>query len=187
MNRTKAAIIEAFWQLLEEKSYSKITVKDIVGRCQINRNTFYYHFYDIPELLEYTIKRDADQIIQDNGNFGSPIDCIVPLVKHCLLHKNALLHIYRSAQREVFVNQLERMCLYFVTQYIETVVPDMILLSEDKELLIRFYKCLFTGVLLDWLEKGMDYDLFASLNRIAELLGGTGKEAFLKASEFAQQ
>lgn len=64
MNRTKDAIIEAFWQLLEEKAYNKITVKDIVNRCQINRNTFYYHFHDIPELLEETVKSVTDQIIR---------------------------------------------------------------------------------------------------------------------------
>lgn len=51
MNRNKQAIIDAFWELLEEKPLSKITVKDIVERCQINRNTFYYHFRDIPLLL----------------------------------------------------------------------------------------------------------------------------------------
>ena len=56
MNRTKEAIVNAFWELLEEKPYNKITVKDIVDRCQINRNTFYYHFHDIPELLESIIK-----------------------------------------------------------------------------------------------------------------------------------
>lgn len=52
MNHTRAAIINAFWQLLDEKPYNKITVKNIVERCQVNRNTFYYHFHDIPELLE---------------------------------------------------------------------------------------------------------------------------------------
>ena len=44
MNRTKLAIVDTFWQLLEEKSYHKITVQDIVDRCQVNRNTFYYYF-----------------------------------------------------------------------------------------------------------------------------------------------
>lgn len=44
MNRTKQAIVNAFWELLDEKPLSKITVKDIVERCQVNRNTFYYHF-----------------------------------------------------------------------------------------------------------------------------------------------
>ena len=39
---TKDAIKESLLQLLEEKPYSKITVKDIVDRCGINRNSFYY-------------------------------------------------------------------------------------------------------------------------------------------------
>lgn len=52
MNRTKNVIIDTLWLLLEEKPYSKITVKEIVNCCQINRNTFYYYFHGIPELLE---------------------------------------------------------------------------------------------------------------------------------------
>ena len=96
MNRTKDAIIEAFWQLLEEKAYNKITVKDIVNRCQINRNTFYYHFHDIPELLEETVKSVTDQIIRTYAPYGSPNDCLEPIVEQLLIHKQAVFHIYRS-------------------------------------------------------------------------------------------
>lgn len=92
MNHTKSAIIDAFWQLLEERPYTKITVRDIVELCQVNRNTFYYHFHDIPELLETTIKSDVDQIIQTNGHFGSPTDCLIPIVERCLIRKKAMLH-----------------------------------------------------------------------------------------------
>lgn len=187
MNRTKTAIIETFWQLLEESPYNKITVKDIVDRCQINRNTFYYHFQDIPELLEYTIKRDADQIIQTYSKFGSPLDCLAPLVEHCLKKKKALLHIYRSAHREAFVTQLERICLYVITQYIETVTADLTLLPEDKKLLIRFYKCTLVGIFLDWLENRMSYDLLKGFERITDLLGGSGQQAFLKSAASASK
>ena len=48
MDRTKNAIVEAFWQLLDEKPFNKITVKNIVELCGVNRNTFYYHFSDTP-------------------------------------------------------------------------------------------------------------------------------------------
>ena len=53
MNYTENAIKDAFWQLLEEKPYNKITVKDIVERCQVNRNTFYYHFHDSAYIQFY--------------------------------------------------------------------------------------------------------------------------------------
>lgn len=52
MNFTKKAIISTFEELLNERPLNKITVKDIVGRCGINRNTFYYHFEGIPSLLD---------------------------------------------------------------------------------------------------------------------------------------
>lgn len=182
MNRTKNAIIETFWQLLEEKPYNKITVKDIVDSCQINRNTFYYHFHDIPELLEDTIKKDADDIIQTHHNFGSPLDCLTVLAQHCITHQKAMLHIYRSVQREVFLNELDRICLYTVTQYIDTITVDLAISPDDKNLLIRFYKCAMVGILLDWLNEGMNYDLIASFSRICDLLSGSGKQALLKAT-----
>lgn len=185
MNRTKIAIIESFWQLLEEGPYNKITVKDIVDRCQINRNTFYYHFHDIPELLESTIKKEADTIIQAYGKLGSPLDCLAPLAEHSLKRRRALLHIYRSTQREAFVNQLDRICLYAVTDYVDTVTAGMTLLPEDKKILIHFYKCALTGIFLDWMEEGMNYDLQKAFTRITELFDGSGKQAFLKAADSA--
>ena len=53
---TRQAIMKAFMQLLEERPLNKITVKDIVEVCGINRNTFYYHFEDIPSLIEAIVK-----------------------------------------------------------------------------------------------------------------------------------
>lgn len=182
MNRTKNAIIAAFWQLLEEKPYNKITVKDIVDSCQINRNTFYYHFHDIPELLEQTIKKDADDIIQTCNNFNSPIDCLTLLVQHCMSHQKAILHIYRSVHREAFLNEFNQICLYFVTQYVDTVTAELTIPPDDKKLLIRLYKCALVGIFLDWLNEGMNYDLLTSFSRVCELLAGSGKQAFLKVT-----
>ena len=43
---TKTAIMDAFLQLLEERPMERITVQDIVQRCGVSRNTFYYHYGD---------------------------------------------------------------------------------------------------------------------------------------------
>lgn len=172
MIRTKSAIVDVFWKLLEEKPYSKITVKDIVNSCQINRNTFYYHFHDIPELLEYMIKEDADYIIQTYSNLedGSLIDCLIPIIQYSTRRKKAVLHIYHSVQREVFLENLERITYYVVTQYIDAVTADKSIDPEDKALMIRFYKCILVGVTLDWLSARMGYDIIGSFLRLTELL-----------------
>ena len=183
MNRTKDAIIEAFWDLLDERPFHKITVKDIVDRCQINRNTFYYHFHDIPELLEITVKQEADDIIRSNSQFGSHLDCVKPFVELSLRRKRALLHIYRSLQREVLLKEAERIATYAVTEYIRTAAADLMISERDNVLLIRFYKCLLIGVMLDWLDDGMQYDLLAAASRLAELFGDPGRQAYLNAAE----
>lgn len=49
---TKKAIRESFLHLIAKKPLDKITVRDIVDDCGINRNTFYYYFQDIYAVLE---------------------------------------------------------------------------------------------------------------------------------------
>ena len=50
-NFTEKAIKASFLKLLNERPLTKITVRDIVEDCGINRNSFYYHYRDIPALL----------------------------------------------------------------------------------------------------------------------------------------
>lgn len=180
MNRTKNAIIDTFWQLLDEKPYNKITVKDIVNRCQISRNTFYYHFHDITELLEITLKTDADDIIQTYGESDAPLACITNLIERCTVRKKAILHIYRSVLREYFMNELERIALYTVTRYIDTVTAGQSIPDDSKMLLIRFYKCLFVGIFLDWLDNGMKYELSRYITQIDGLFNDAIEQAYLK-------
>ena len=51
-NFTRRAIKESFLKLLNQRPLNQITVKDIVEDCGINRNSFYYHFSDLPALVE---------------------------------------------------------------------------------------------------------------------------------------
>ena len=50
---TRKAIMDSFMKLVDQRPISKITIKDIVEDCGVNRNTFYYHFADIPALIDF--------------------------------------------------------------------------------------------------------------------------------------
>lgn len=91
MIQTKEIIKETFWELLEEKPYNKITVQDIV-----NRNTFYYHFQDIPTLMIDSIEDWMEKVIQKYGTFTSPVDCLTYMAEECMKRKKAFLHLFRS-------------------------------------------------------------------------------------------
>ncbi|BAK98468.1 putative TetR family transcriptional regulator [Oscillibacter valericigenes Sjm18-20] len=187
MNRTEIDISNAFWQLLEEKPYSKITVKDIVDRCQVNRNTFYYHFQDIPSLAEYTIKAWADEMIQMHYKPGSPASCIMPLIHGCITRKNAILHIYRSVHREAFMHYLDEINIHIVNICVEYAAKETVFSAEDKDVLLWFYKCALTGIILDWLDRGMTYDLLDFARKICDFFAGSGSKAERECQESADE
>lgn len=166
MVRTDELIIDTFWELLDEKPYSKITVRDIVERCHINRNTFYYHFEGIPSLLMETMTEWGDKVIAENGTPDKSLDLILTFAQGFESRKRALRHIYQSVERDNFETQLIRMADKLVTEYFDRVTK-VIDIPEDRLLyFIRLYKACFVGLILDWFECGQKYDLVDSCRQI---------------------
>lgn len=180
MNRTKKVISETFWQLLEEKPYNKITVQNIVERCQVNRNTFYYHFQDIPDLAEYSIKEWTNQVIRDNSKLGSALNCLIPITEEFVKRKNAFSHIYHSVCGETLIRYMNESSHHIVQSYIENATRDTELPSEVKTVLIRYYKSILLGVVLDWFTAGASYDLTDFCQKICQAYEGSYKKAVQK-------
>ena len=186
MNRTKQNIIDEFRRLLIEKPYTSITVRDIVERCGINRNTFYYYFAGIPELVVSYMEARADDIIEVHGRIETPLDCIEPLVELITENKQSIFHIYRSVQREVFQDSLDRIVLHIVEKYIDTVTAGIKLKPDGKQMMVRFYKCLIVGVGQDWLQANLKYDLCNYAERLEPFFNGASRRAFLEIAAEAR-
>ena len=68
---TKKAIMDAFLHLMEKKPLEKITVRDLVDECGINRNTFYYYFQDIYAVLEEYCEQLVAELPKDGAIFDT--------------------------------------------------------------------------------------------------------------------
>lgn len=178
MEKTKAAIIDAFEQLLDEKPFNKITVKDIVSRCQINRNTFYYHYQDIPELVQQLMERKVDQLIAIHYTPHSPVECIEPILQYGLEHRRAILHVYRYIPREDFLPYLDRTVRYTIKRYFTLKCEGLSVSEEDVRCLTHYYKCALVGLLLDWADEGMSEEAVDRFRPVYRLLEGTEALAF---------
>lgn len=179
---TKEVIIKTLFELLNEKPLAKITVKDIVERCGVNRNTFYYHFRDISDVVECAFKREVDKAFEQPVEIYSVLECLEVLVNLIGENRKAMLHIYGSLQRENFTNALDKMCQYIVSQYAEHNFDPEILEKEEVKVLMHFYKCVMTGVMLDWMDHRMSYDLTEYAGKIRALYGNTFEKTLEKAA-----
>lgn len=168
-NLTKTAIRTALIKLLNENPINRITVKDIVRECGINRNTFYYHYEDLPSLLEEIINNEADRIIGQYTELGSMEECFDFIIGFAMENRKVVLHIHNSANREIYERYLWRVCEHAVTSFVNRTLSEDVVSDEDRKIIIKHYKCLCYGQAMDWLDSGMRNDVKADFHRFCEL------------------
>lgn len=175
-NFTKKAIKESTLKLLNERPLSQITVKDIVEDCGINRNSFYYHFEDIPSLIEEMITEDADRIVSEFPSIDSIEECFEVAVDFALKNKRAAFHIYNSVSRGAYEQYLIRVCNHVVEAYINNAFALDKICEYDRNIIVRFYRCECIGQIIEWMNSGMKDDIREPFRRLCELRKGMTEE-----------
>lgn len=171
---TKDAIKKSFMKLLNQKQVNKITVKEIVEDCGINRNSFYYHFDDIPALIEEIFNDQVDALMSRQDKSDNIYDSILEAIDFATQNKTAMLHIHNSASRELFDRYLSRVAERTVSGFFDKRTRrEGRYNDEDKDAIITYYKSLLIGFVIEWLSTGMKYDLTVKIKRLCELFEGT--------------
>lgn len=184
-NFTKRAIKESFWKLLNRQPLSQISVRAIVEDCGINRNSFYYHFRDIPSLIEEIIREAADDLIKKYPSIASVDEAVEAAFRFAVDNKVAIRHICNSVNRDIYEQYLMRMCEYVVTTYYQTVYGQERVNEQDRDTIILFIKCEIFGLSIDWINSGMTDDAIVKLKQILTLCNGMIEELVEKAKRDA--
>ena len=179
---TRKSIMESFIRLLDERPLNKISVKDIVEDCGINRNTFYYHFTDIPALVEEIVRDETDRIVLTAEGISSLQECIDAAMRLSREHRRAIWHIYNSANRSIYERYLLAICGHVVKAFIDNVAVDRAISDEYRSIIIQGYKCELFGLITDWLSHGMPEDMEARFLRLCELRRGMTEELIERAA-----
>ena len=74
---TKQAITASFLKLLAEKPLDRITVKDIVEDCGVSRNSFYYHYQDIFDLMDEVVQTETGKALGAHFDAASWQDALI--------------------------------------------------------------------------------------------------------------
>ena len=180
---TKKAIRNSFVKLLNEKPLSQITIRDIVDDCGVNRNTFYYYFQDLPQLIEMIVDEEADRIMKEYPTIESIEECLEAAISFAMENRRAVMHIYNSVNRDLFEQYQWRVFEHVVTAYVDGILSGRSVQEQDRRLVINYLKCLCFGIVMGWLEKGMKEDIQADFQRICELKQGELERMFARCQE----
>lgn len=150
---TKEMIAEATRRLLVEKRVKKLTVKDIVEECRITRQTFYYHFEDIPDLFRWVLERDGEKMLQEAFSHGNAEQGLRYFFQMAVSAAPSLKRGVLSSYQE----ELQRMLMEYCYRFFERIVEQEGLYPgcsrAEIRLFARYHSHALLGFLQDWTEE----------------------------------
>lgn len=178
--RTKEAIKNALVELIEEKGFEAITVKDITTRAKINRGTFYSHFQDKYDLVTKCEEEVMDEIankivknvpsifddIRNDGAKNTPFTILVPFLEYINQNRRLMKALLDPASDLSIQTKLKEFMLKTLFESSKTPVLDEKNLLVPPEYLVAYIGSAHLGVIQQWLNS----DQGESPEEIAEFI-----------------
>ena len=174
---TKRALEQSLKNLLREKPLSKITVTDITEDCGISRMTFYYHFKDIYDLVEWSFIEDAARALEGKKSYDTWQEGFLNMFHALLENKPFITNVYRSVSREQVENYLYKVTYDLLEGVVEEQAQGMSVRDEDKAFIATVYKYAFVGLMLDWIKNDMKGDSQLLVDRLELVIHGNVRAA----------
>ena len=167
---TKESLGAALKQMLTVKPIDKITVKDLVEICGVNRQTFYYHFDDVYDLLEWVFEEDANRVLPSEVVYEHWRDDVMMFFKYLADNSVFALNIYNSNSRIYMLRYFKRRLQGCIRSFAIIVSDGKNIDRTDFEFVVEFYANGVVGLISQWLDLGMQLPKEITQDRFLKLL-----------------
>lgn len=172
--RTYSDLIDSLKELLAEKPFEKITTMDICKNANVPRATFYNHFNDKYDLLEYAWSCVEKQIIlnidSSSDNRTYTYQFIYELLSFLEDNKNLVKKSIVTNNENIHYTQLKQIAKKIISDRIILYTFNENLLNVDINLISEFYANAIVYTIKEWLETGMKTSKEVMSNSLTELI-----------------
>ncbi len=178
-NLTKNALADGLKELLNEKQLSKITIRELTEKCDVNRQTFYYHFADIRDLCRWMVFRDINSIIEflfDNPS--SYADVVLAFLQYEKSQGNVLLNILDGGQDPSALYAFYNIHEEVFRDLLNTVFSRSGVDNEFKLFTANLYAAAAAGMEILWIRGGMKESPEKMTELLTTYLADNTKTAF---------
>ena len=182
---TKDALADALRQMMRVKPIDKVTVKDIVEICGVNRQTFYYHFDDVDDLLEWVFEDDLEHAMPREVVADRALADVMHYIEYLETHATFTLNVYNSNSRIYMLRYLKKRMKDCIISYALLVSDGMNIDRQNFDFVTEFYACCAIGFISEWLDHGMQLPREVTRERIIRVMDQS-VENILKRFEIPQ-
>ncbi|WBW98875.1 TetR/AcrR family transcriptional regulator [Oceanirhabdus sp. W0125-5] len=149
-NLTKKVLTNSLKKLMTQKPLEKISIREITEDCGLNRQTFYYHFSDIYNQLEWLYQQEAIALFAEHKGKKLWQEGLLKFFNYfnenremcyCTLKSLGREHLFRHFYEDVY--EIFRGTIDVLSEGID-------MSDEYKEMLTQYYVFSFGGVIENW-------------------------------------
>ena len=170
---TKRALVASLKELMADKPLDKITVTDLTEHCGVNRMTFYYHFKDIYDLVEWACVEEATRALAGKKTYDTWQQGFLQILQSLQKDKVFYINVYHSISREYIEQYLYKLTYDLLEGVVEEQAAGMSVRPEDKAFIANVYKYAFVGLMLDWIKHDMKGDPKEIIDRLDRVIHGS--------------
>lgn len=171
-NTTKLALEASLKRLLLHKKIDKITISDLTTDCGISRMSFYYHFKDIYDLVEWVCVEDGKKALQGKKTYDTWQEGMTQVFEAVMENKPFILNVYGAVSREKIESYLYKLTYELIAGVVEEKCAGIDLAEENRAFIAEFYKYGFVGIMLNWIDRGMKDDYKEIVEKMSATLHG---------------
>lgn len=180
-NITKTALACALKELMKEAPFLKISVGDICAKCGMNRKSFYYHFKDKYDLVNWIYYTEFVEVVSQK-TYRAGWDLIEDICTYFYRNRDFYRKVLKIKEQNSFEEYFRELLSPVIGEYFEEIFSD----REMKSFYVDFFEDAFCSAITRWLSNKdcIPADRFLSLLKdcicgtaqkvVKEMSGGTG-------------
>ena len=172
-NSTKEALGSALKKMMAVKAIDKITIKDLVEICGVNRQTFYYHFDDVYDLLEWVFEEDAKRVLPKEVVYERWQEDVMIFFEYLYENRTFTLNVFNSNSRLYMLRFLKTRLESCIRSFAVIVSEGRSIDRNDFDFVIEFYTNGIIGLISQWLDLGMQLPKHVNRERFLRMLDGS--------------
>lgn len=134
--KTEHRLALALKEMLTEVSLDEISVRELVKKCHVNRQTFYYHFHDIFDLLTLLFLTEKVEGVKQTKNVEEVIECLFKYYEKNEKFINATLN---SSGKDLFVEFVNNVFYTSLIRFINAIPDSKKITLQERRNIARFY------------------------------------------------
>ena len=167
---TKQALAASIKELMEHKPLAKISVGDITSRCGVNRQTFYYHFKDKYELVNWIYYTETVQYMSSLSSGSDWTRGLEGLCHYMQANRKFYINALNTPGQNSFQEYLTQFIFGLVHALAEELLEGRPVPNEDLDFVAWFYSFALVGLVMRWAQHGMQEDPKEYIMRTKELV-----------------